>query len=163
MNICLAAMGKLKDEWQREACVEYLKRLSAFARVTVKEPEPVKLSQKPADGEIARALSEEARLIRSALGSVDFTVALCIEGRELSSEELSDRLERLSASGVSTVGFVIGSSYGLDEELKRSADLRLSMSPMTFPHGLARVMLLEQLYRAFMISSHRNYHKVSRL
>lgn len=159
MNINLIAMGKLKESYYREACAEYLKRLGAFAAAKVCEPAPADLPQSPNAAQIEKALSLEAERIREYIKPASFTVAMCIEGRELSSEQLAEKLSDIANRGISTVNFVIGSSHGLSEEIKRGADLRMSMSPMTFPHSLARVMLLEQVYRAYSILNNSKYHK----
>lgn len=158
MNVNFIAMGKLKESFFREACAEYQKRLGAFAKVTVKEPPPEDLPQNPSPAQIEKALEKEAALIREHL-KTGFNIALCVEGKELSSEQLAQNLEKLGTNGVSTVSFIVGSSFGLSETLKRECDLRLSMSPMTFPHSLARVMLFEQVYRAFSILGNSKYHK----
>lgn len=157
MNLNFIAMGRLKKGWYSEACAEYLKRLGAYAKVTVKEPEPVPLPQEPSPAQIAQALDKEARVIRENMAG--FSVALCVEGKQLSSEKLASKFGELGNSGFSTVSFIIGSSFGLSESLKAECDLRLSMSEMTFPHELARVMLLEQVYRAFSIINNSRYHK----
>lgn len=158
MTVNFFAMGKLKESYFREACAEYQKRLSAFAKVTVKEPEPVDLPQDPSRAQIDRALEREAELIRAHIKS-GYKVAMCVEGKAMSSEDLAAKLEGMAGGGISTVNFIVGSSFGLAESLKRECDLRLSMSPMTFPHGLARVMLFEQVYRAFSIINNSKYHK----
>lgn len=158
MNVNFIAMGKLKESFFREACSEYQKRLGAFARVTIKELPPEELPQSPSPALIEKALEKEAALIREQLKN-GFKIALCIEGKQLSSEELAKKLGALGTSGFSTVSFIVGSSFGLSEALKRECDLRLSMSPMTFPHELARVMLFEQVYRAFSILNNSKYHK----
>ncbi|MCH5205917.1 MAG: 23S rRNA (pseudouridine(1915)-N(3))-methyltransferase RlmH [Oscillospiraceae bacterium] len=159
MNVNFIAMGKLKDSWQREACAEYLKRLAAYSRVTVKEPEPIALPQEPSAAQIEQALEREGAAIREQMSKGGYKIALCVEGKPLSSEKLAELLDNLANNGISSVNFIVGSSFGLSEELKRDCDLRLSMSPMTFPHGLARVMLLEQVYRAFSILNNSKYHK----
>lgn len=159
MNINLIAMGKLKESYYREACAEYLKRLGAFAAAKVCEPASADLPQNPNAAQIEKALSLEAERISEYIKPASFTVAMCIEGRELSSEQLAEKLSDIANRGISTVNFVIGSSHGLSEQVKRGADLRMSMSPMTFPHSLARVMLLEQVYRAYSILNNSKYHK----
>lgn len=159
MNINFIAMGKLKEAWYREACAEYLKRLGAYVAPRVSEPAPVDLPQKPSPAQIEAALRQEAVKIREQIKPGSFTVAMCIEGKTLSSEQLAQKLETAAGQGFSTVNFLVGSSFGLDEELKKQADLRLSMSPMTFPHSLARVMLMEQVYRAYSIINNGKYHK----
>lgn len=158
MNVNFIAMGKLKERYFREACSEYQKRLSAFARVTLKEPQPCDLPQNPGTAQIEKALEKEAELIREQT-KIGFNIAMCVEGKELSSEQLAQKLEGLGTSGISTVNFIVGSSFGLAESLKRGCDLKMSMSPMTFPHSLARVMLFEQVYRAFSIINNSKYHK----
>lgn len=159
MNINLIAMGKLKESWFREACAEYLKRLSAYVNVKVIEPAPVDLPQKPSQAQIDQALRQEAVKIREHIKPGSFTVAMCIEGKPISSEQLAQKLETAAGQGFSTVNFIVGSSFGLDPELKKQADMQLSMSPMTFPHSLARVMLMEQVYRAYSIINNGKYHK----
>lgn len=158
MNVNFIAFGKLKERFFREACDEYLKRLSAFAKVTVKELEPAFLPQNPSKTQIDAALEAEANKLRGICKG-GYNIALCIEGKELSSEELAKKLENLGCGGSSTVNFIVGSSFGLSESFKRECDFRLSMSPMTFPHELARVMLFEQVYRAFSINANSKYHK----
>jgi len=157
MNVNIIALGKIKESWYREACDEYRKRLSPFAKVAVKEPEPEALPQNPSKAQIEAALEREAQVIRSCIKG-GASVAMCIEGKQLSSEQLAEKLLAL-ANETSTVNFIVGSSFGLAESLKQSCGLRLSMSPMTFPHSLARVMLLEQIYRAFSINNNGKYHK----
>lgn len=161
MNVNFITMGKLKESYFSEACLEYQKRLSAYANVSVKEPPPADLPQNPSPAEIEKALKKESELIRGQAGGVKtaFKIAMCVEGRQLSSEQLAGKLADLGNRGISTVCFIVGSSFGLDESLKRECDFRLSMSPMTFPHGLARVMLFEQVYRAFSIMNNSKYHK----
>ncbi len=159
MNINFIAMGKLKESWYREACAEYLKRLGAYVTPRVIEPAPVDLPQKPSQAQIEAALKQEAVKMREQIKPGSFTVAMCIEGKTLPSEQLAQKLESAAGQGFSTVNFLVGSSFGLDEELKKQADMRLSMSPMTFPHSLARVMLMEQVYRAYSIINNGKYHK----
>lgn len=159
MNINFIAMGKLKESWYREACAEYMKRLGAYVSPKVIEPSPVDLPQKPSQAQIDAALRQEAAKIREQIKPGSFTVAMCIEGKTISSEQLAQKLETAAGQGFSTVNFLVGSSFGLDEELKKQADLWLSMSPMTFPHSLARVMLMEQVYRAYSILNNGKYHK----
>ncbi|MBD5130150.1 MAG: 23S rRNA (pseudouridine(1915)-N(3))-methyltransferase RlmH [Ruminococcaceae bacterium] len=158
MTVNFIAMGKLKEAYFREACAEYQKRLGAFAKVTVKEPEPADLPQEPSRALIDKALEREAELIRAQIRG-GYKIAMCVEGRSMPSEELAARLENMAGNGISAVNFIVGSSFGLAESLKRECDMRLSMSPMTFPHGLARVMLFEQVYRAFSIINNSKYHK----
>lgn len=158
MNINFITMGKLKESYFREACAEYQKRLSAYVRVTVREPEPQSIPQNPSAAQISAALEREARDILTHTGN-GFNIAMCVEGKPLSSARLAERIQNLGNDGISTVNFIVGSSFGLAESLKSQCQMRLSMSEMTFPHSLARVMLFEQVYRAFSIINNGKYHK----
>ena len=159
-TVNVICVGKLKEAYWRDACSEYLKRLGAFCKPNVVELPESRLSQNPSNGEIAAALSAEAKLMSPYIEQKGaYNIAMCIEGKMMSSEELSAKLEQAGVSGYGTVNFFIGSSFGLDEEIKRSCDLRLSISKMTLPHQLARVVLLEQIYRGYSILSGSKYHK----
>lgn len=151
-------VGKLKEEYWRAACAEYEKRLRPFCRFSVTELAESRLPEKPSEAGIRSALEAEADRILAAAGT-SAVVALCIEGEPLSSQGLAEKLRGAAVGGVSEISFVVGSSYGLAERVKRRAELRLSMSAMTFPHQLARVMLFEQIYRAFQINANGKYHK----
>ena len=159
MNINIICVGKLKEDYLRAACAEYQKRLGAFCRLNITELTPARLPENPNDSQIAAALADEADRILAKISNNDAVFAMCIEGKMLSSETLSSEIDKLGVSGFGNISFIIGGSHGLDEKVKSRAKIRLSMSPMTFPHQLARVMLLEQIYRAFMISSGGKYHK----
>ena len=159
MSVYLICVGKLKEKFYLEACAEYMKRLSPYCKLTLTELPEVKLPQAPSPGEIAAALSKEADAIRAKLPPSASLVALCVEGRMRSSEELASLLSTWANNSAKHLVFVIGGSYGLHPSIKAQAWVRLSMSPMTFPHHLARVMLLEQLYRAFKINEGSRYHK----
>ena len=154
----LLCVGKLKEHYWREACAEYEKRLRPYCRFSVTELSESRLPGSPSGAQIRQALDREAAGILSAAGG-SALVALCIEGDPVSSERLADLLRTAAARGTSEIGFVIGSSYGLSERVKQKADFRLSLSALTFPHQLARVMLCEQIYRAFQINGNRKYHK----
>lgn len=144
IKVNVVCVGKIKEDYLRAACAEYSKRLSRFCKLEIKEL---------AEG---RNLKEEAQgILRAAKG---YKIALCVEGGKLSSPALASRMQTLVDKG-EEVTFIIGSSCGLDDEVKDSADLKLSFSDMTFPHQLMRVILLEQIYRAFMINSGSEYHK----
>ncbi|MEG0753307.1 MAG: 23S rRNA (pseudouridine(1915)-N(3))-methyltransferase RlmH [Angelakisella sp.] len=152
----LIAVGKLKEAWMRQGVSEYAKRLDAFCRFTVVEIDEYKLPDNPSPAMIEKGLEEEAKAILSkAKGEI---VALCIEGKQLSSPQLAEELGRLSQR-TGAVSFVIGGSFGLSQRVKAAAVLRLSVSEMTFPHQLFRVMVAEQLYRAFSIQNGGKYHK----
>lgn len=159
VNINIICVGKLKEDYLRNACAEYEKRLGAFCKLKVTELTPARLPESPNPAQIEAALSDEAERILSKIAPSDGVFALCIEGKEMSSESFSKEIEKCAVSGFGTLCFIIGGSHGLAPAVKSRAKYRLSMSPMTFPHQLARVMLLEQIYRAFMISSGGKYHK----
>lgn len=159
MNVQLIALGKLKEKYMKDFSGEYEKRISGYCKLTVTELEPVRLSDNPSEKEIQNALKKETALIKEKMLPNAFVFSMCIEGKELSSEELSRKIENIGISGQNNIVFIIGSSFGLSEEIKKDSNIRLSMSPMTFPHKLARIMLLEQIYRAFSISHGGKYHK----
>lgn len=158
-NITVLCVGKLKERFYIDACAEYQKRLTRFCKLSLVELPEARLPEAPSDAEIAAALEKEADAILEKLPRSGAVIALCVEGKPLSSERLSETMARFATQGVSQLTFLIGGSFGLAERAKERADLRLSMSPMTFPHHLARVMLLEQLYRAYQIQSGTKYHK----
>ena len=158
-RVTVLCVGKLKERFYLDAAAEYAKRLSRYCKLEILELPEQRLPDAPAQGEIDAALEREAAAIREKLPKGCALVAMCIEGQLLSSEDLSRRVMRFSLEGKSHLVFLIGGSFGLHPSLKAQADLRLSMSPMTFPHHLARVMLLEQLYRAYQIQEGTRYHK----
>ena len=158
LSVWLICVGKLKEKFYKDACAEYIKRLSPYCKLTVAEIPEVKLSKDPTLGEITNALAKEGEAIRAKLPPNSRVAALCVEGRLCSSEELA-RMISAQGGGDKHLVFLIGGSYGLHPSVKAEADIQLSMSPMTFPHHLARVMLLEQVYRAFKINEGAGYHK----
>ena len=158
-KITVLCVGKLKERFYQEAAAEYVKRLGRHCKLDVVELPESRLPEEPSPGEIQRALAAEAAAIREKLPRGGAVIALCIEGKPCSSVELSRRMQELAVSGKSQLTFLIGGSVGLAEDLKRQADWRLSMSPMTFPHHLARIMLLEQIYRACQSAAGTKYHK----
>ena len=156
----LVCVGKLKEAYWRDACSEYSKRLGAYCRFNAVELPESRLPQKPSDAEIAATLASEAKLMMPYLAIKGaLSIAMCVEGVQISSEELAKKLEYAAVGGAGTVNFFIGSSFGLDPEIKRLCDFRLSISKMTLPHMLARVVLTEQIYRAFSINAGAKYHK----
>lgn len=158
LNVTLIAVGGLKEDYFAGACAEYQKRLGAFCRLNVVETRERDPGRSPDAAGIEKCLALEGKAILEKLPPKAFTVALCVEGKSITSEALAEKLE--SVSGLNShIAFIVGSSHGLSEEVKRRADFLLSMSAMTFPHRLARVMLLEQLYRAFSIIGGMKYHK----
>ena len=158
-RVTVLCVGKLKEKFYLEAAAEYVKRLQRFCKLELVELPESRLPESPSPAEVQRALAAEAVAIRERLPRGGAVIALCIEGKPCSSVELSRRMEELAVAGKTQLTFLIGGSVGLDENLKRQADWRLSMSPMTFPHHLARIMLLEQIYRAYQISAGTKYHK----
>lgn len=158
LPVTVIAVGKLGEPWMRQACEEYRKRLGAYGKPQVVELPESRLPQSPSPGEIEKALEQEAALIRKKIPPRAYTVAMCIEGEQMSSHKLAGTLES-AASHYPGAVFVVGSSHGLSAALKGEMKLRLSLSPMTFPHQLTRVLLLEQLYRAASIQAGGKYHK----
>ena len=159
INLDIICVGKLKEQYLRDASAEYQKRMQTVCKLTVTEISPEKLSDNPSQKEIDKALEAEGKKITEKIPKGAAVFAMCIEGKQRSSEELSKELDDLALSGVSNAVFVIGGSFGLSDEVKSKSNYRLSMSKMTFPHQLARIMLLEQLYRASQISMGTRYHK----
>ena len=158
-NVTLVCVGKLNEKFYSEACEEYCKRLSRSCKLHIVELKEERLSDSPSQAQIDAALAREADAIRAKLPPGASVVALCIEGRMRSSEEMARLIAAWSNSSAKHLVFVIGGSFGLHPSLKAEAWAQLSMSPMTFPHHLARVMLLEQLYRSFQILEGSKYHK----
>lgn len=157
MQIRLITVGRLKEAWLRDAYAEYEKRLGRYCRLTLTELPEARLPDAPSDTEIAQALEAEGKSILQA--AEGFLVAMCIEGKERSSEEFAEMLSEIALRGDSTVSFVIGSSFGLSDAVKHAAQARISLSRMTFTHQIARVLLAEQIYRAFQIQTGGKYHK----
>lgn len=140
LNVLILCVGTLKEQFLRDAVKEYSKRIGAYAALSIKEVKT--------DRELIPCLPKKA-----------YKIALCVEGRQLSSEELAAKLDEVPSRGISEIVFVIGDSDGMGEDVKASCDMRLSFSKMTFPHQLMRVILLEQIYRAFTINNNGKYHK----
>ncbi len=159
IGVTLICVGKLKEDYLRAACAEYQKRLGAFCKLSVIEIAEARLPDRPSQAQIDAALTEEGARILAKIPAGSYAAALCIEGQKLSSEQLAASIASLAANGTSAFAFVIGGSFGLSDEVKAACRLRLSMSDMTFAHQLARVMLLEQVYRAFSINANTKYHK----
>lgn len=159
VNVKIIAVGRLKEPYLKEAFDEYAKRLSAFCKLTAEEIEQEKLPDTPSEGEIAKALGTEADKILAKIPAGSCVIPLCIEGKQRSSEGFAELIGRETAAGTGTFVFIIGGSFGLADRVKSAGRIKLSMSEMTFPHRLARIMLAEQLYRAFSILGNRKYHK----
>ena len=159
LSVHLICVGKLKEKFYIEACGEYVKRLSAYCKLQITELPEERLPQAPSRAQIDAALEREAAAIRAKLPPSASLVALCVEGKLRSSEELARLMDDWSQNSAKHLVFLIGGSYGLHPSIKAEAWVKLSMSPMTFPHHLARVMLLEQVYRDFKINEGSSYHK----
>ncbi|MBR5473665.1 MAG: 23S rRNA (pseudouridine(1915)-N(3))-methyltransferase RlmH [Clostridia bacterium] len=158
MKVTFITLGKLKEKYLRDAVDEYAKRLSRYCKLEIIELTPINLPDNPSQSEIDNALLKEAEAIEKRIPQNSVVTALCVEGKSLSSEQLASFVDQNTNSG-KNMCFIIGSSYGLSETIKQKADLKLSLSAMTFPHQLFRVMLLEQIYRAFKINEGSTYHK----
>ena len=158
-RVTVLCVGKLKEKFYIAAAAEYVKRLQRHCKLELIELPEQRLPDEPSPAEIQKALRTEGDAIREKLPKGGAVIALCIEGRPCSSQELSRRMAEFGVQGKTQLTFHIGGSVGLDEDLKRQADWRLSMSPMTFPHHMARIMLLEQIYRAYQIAGGTKYHK----
>jgi rRNA large subunit m3Psi methyltransferase RlmH len=162
MKISILCVGKIKEKFYKDAITEYTKRLSRYASVNVVEVEDEKTPDGASDTECDNIKKKEAERILKAIdkcGQGSYVITLEIEGKNLSSEEMADKIQKLGVDGVSHIVFVIGGSLGLHDSITRKADMHLSFSRMTFPHQLMRVILLEQIYRSFRIISGEPYHK----
>ena len=158
-KVTVLCVGKLKEKFYIEAAGEYVKRLSRYCKLELLELPEERLPETPSPAQIEAALAREAEAVRAKLSPAACLIALCIEGNTCSSEALARQMADLANRGTQHLVFLIGSSFGLHPSLKAQAQIRLSMSPMTFPHHLARVMLLEQIYRAYQINTGGKYHK----
>jgi 23S rRNA (pseudouridine1915-N3)-methyltransferase len=158
MTVRIVCVGDVKEGYWSAAIKEYAKRLEAYCKLEILEIPETKLPSKPSEGDIRLTLESEGKRILAKCEGCH-VIALVIEGQMESSVAFSERLETLGVRGVSKIAFVIGGSHGLSTEVKQTADASLSFSPMTFPHQLMRVVLLEQIYRAFSIQKGTSYHK----
>ena len=159
LSIRIICVGKLKERFYTDAAHEYLKRLAGYCIPEIVEIPEYRLRDGPSAAQIAIALKNESSAIGGKFQAGAMTVALCVEGRETDSSGLSELLTECAGRGSPKLCFIIGGSYGLHDDIKNRADMKLSLSKMTFPHNLARVILLEQLYRAFKIAEGGKYHK----
>ena len=159
LSIKLICVGKMREKFYIDAFEEYRKRLQAYCRLELAEITEQRLSDRPAEKEIDAALEREGQEILKAIPADACLVALCVEGKQMPSEGMAELIAARENSGKPKLCFVIGGSFGLSPAVKIRADKRLSMSQMTFPHHLARVMLIEQIYRGFKINEVSQYHK----
>lgn len=158
-KVTILCVGKLKEKFYADAVSEYSKRLSRFCKLDIVELNEERLPEGPSPAQVEAALSKEADAIRAKLPPAAMVITLCVEGKQRSSEELARLMADSASRGASHLVFLIGGSFGLHPSVKELAAVKLSMSPMTFPHHLARVMLLEQIYRAYQINAGTKYHK----
>lgn len=159
MNINIIAVGKLKEKYWVDALLEYTKRISRFAKITITEIPDKKIPDNASEKEELSVIEAEGEAIFSKIKDSHFVFALCIEGNQLDSVSFSKKLSDIALSGKSDIDFIIGGSLGLSEKIKKRADYKLSFSKMTFPHQLMRVVLSEQIYRSFKILNNETYHK----
>ena len=159
LSVEILCVGRLKERYWTEAVAEYTKRLQSFCKLRIMEIPECRVGDRPTGGEIEKVLETEGNAILQKISPSAYVIPMCIEGKSLSSKKLAETLQNVAIGGKSQVCFVIGGSFGLSDAVKRRGDLRLSVSAMTFPHQLFRIMLLEQIYRAFSINAHTQYHK----
>ncbi len=159
LNVKIICIGSIKEKYFKDAILEYQKRLTDFCKFSILELPEYKISNNPNNADISKALTEEGKRVLSKIKDKDEVVSLCIEGKELSSVGLSKYINDAALTGHSTVDFIIGGSFGLSDEVKNRSNLKLSMSRMTFTHQMSRVILCEQIYRAFNILNGGKYHK----
>ncbi len=158
ISVKVITVGTLKEGYLRDAVAEYSKRLSGYCKFTLVQLKEARIGDAPSQKEIAAALDEEAKAILAELSPRSYKIAMCVEGKQLSSEAFADKIENISLER-SEICFVIGSSYGISDKIKDICDFKMSVSQMTFPHQLIRVILLESIYRAFNITAGTKYHK----
>lgn len=159
MKIDILAVGRIKESYLRDAVDEYVKRLSSYVKLNIIEVKDEKAVEGASDHANDLVKASEAKRLASHITDTAVLIPLCIEGREMSSEEFADMITSFENSGKSHIQFVIGGSLGIDEALKKKGNVALSFSKMTFPHQLMRVVLLEQIYRAYRIKNNEPYHK----
>ena len=158
-KVTILCVGKLKEKFYADAVAEYTKRLGRFCKLDIVELAEERLPEDPSPAQIGAALAKEADAIRGKLPASAYVIAMCVEGKSRSSEELARLMADSASRGDSHLVFLIGGSFGLHPSVKELAAVKLSMSPMTFPHHLARVMVLEQVYRGLSILAGSKYHK----
>ena len=159
LGITVLTVGKLKEAYWRAACDEYVKRLGGYCKLNLVEVDECRLPDQPSAAQIVAGTLAEGDQLLKCIPAGSFIISLCIEGREMDSQALAKQMAQLPLQGKSHITFIIGGSHGLSDRVKVRSHLRLSMSPMTFPHQMARVMLLEQIYRALSINAGSKYHK----
>lgn len=159
MKITILCVGKVKEKFYRDAIDEFSKRLSRYCKLDIIEVADEKTQEQASNNEIRLVKEREGERLLKNIKEDAYVIALCIDGKQLDSEELSEKVDKLGIQGVSHIYFVIGGSLGLADDVIKRADYKLSFSKMTFPHQLMRVILLEQVYRAYRIMNNEPYHK----
>ena len=159
MNISVISVGKLKEKYLKLGIEEFSKRLSKYCKLDLIELEDEKCPENLSEKDMEIVKNKEGQRILSKIKNNSYVIALAIDGKNLSSEELADTISKLAVRGNSHITFIIGGSLGLSDEVLKRADYKLSFSKMTFPHQLMRLILLEQVYRAFRINNNEPYHK----
>lgn len=159
IKVNIIAVGRLKEKYLKDACSEYIKRLSAYSKINIIEINEERCSDNPSANEIEQLKDKEGERIIAKIPKGSYVIPMCIEGTEMSSEAFSKKLDRVSLDGFGEATFIIGGSFGLSDNVKALGKLKLSFGRLTLPHQLMRVVLLEQIYRAFSISNNSKYHK----
>lgn len=159
LTVKIIAIGDLKEKYLREACEEYKKRLGAWCRVEEIVLKEERLPESPSEAQIKAGLESEEKKILEKISPKAYVIAMCVEGKQLSSEELAKKISEITVSGYGEIVLIIGSSFGMTENVKNRANFRLSISKLTFPHQLLRVILYEATYRAMSIINGTKYHK----
>ncbi len=158
MNITVLCVGKVKEKFFKDAIEEYKKRLGRFCSFEIKEVQDIKIPDNPNEAQMKEVLEKEGEMISKNIKRGSYIISLCIEGKKFSSESFAESIKSIQQES-SDIVFVIGGSLGLSEKIKRMSKIKLSFSDMTFPHQLMRVILAEQIYRAFKIINNETYHK----
>lgn len=158
-KVVIISVGRLKEDFFKKAEQEYLKRLNGYCDMSVIEVPQTVLPQNPSDAQVISALEQEAELIINKIPKNSHIVSMCIEGNQLSSEQMAEMIDDNANIGSGVITFIIGGSFGLSDSIKQKSKTKLSMSKMTFPHRMARIMLLEQIYRGYTIIAGSRYHK----
>ena len=159
MKITILCVGKVKEKFYREGIEEFVKRLSRYCKLEIIEVADEKTDENASETEIRLVKEKEGEKLLKNIKDDAYVITLCIDGKQLDSEELSEKIEKLGVQGTSHICFIIGGSLGLSNDVLKRADMKLSFSKMTFPHQLMRVILLEQIYRSFRIMNNEPYHK----
>lgn len=159
MKIRVICVGKIREKYLKDALGEYEKRLSRFCKFEIAELSDIKIPDNASTSQCEAVKTAEGESILKKIRSDEYVISLCVEGKSMSSEDFAAKISDITVGGVSTVDFVIGGSLGLSDSVKKRSDMRLSFSSFTFPHQLMRVILAEQIYRAFKINANEQYHK----